>query len=167
MFLTIWGNKMAQQVKDHFNLTESEMSDAVMRHLEDSDADELSHVAEILFGGECFTNGETYEFFPNANYCDAFGKYNEPEPWREAKVRSLKELRKYIRQVASLPKCSAVRLVAFDIDENTEVLLPPVKVQVDASGIKKSYPYNSLIDLYAQDWADQKLVSIEAVVRDY
>lgn len=66
-----------------FFVSESELIEKLLEHFTVCDTDEFARVCGEVFGGECFLyaeenpegiSGEVYEFEPNENYYNAFGK---------------------------------------------------------------------------------------------
>ena len=59
------------------SITEEVLINKIYNELHSCDDDALAHIAGILFGGECFAMDNHYDFYPNENYFDAFGKIND------------------------------------------------------------------------------------------
>jgi len=62
------------EVKNKIVLTEDVLTSRIFDELHSCDGDVLAHIAGLMFGGECHAIDNHYEFFPNENYFEGFGK---------------------------------------------------------------------------------------------
>jgi hypothetical protein len=58
-------------------LSEDQIIAKIQDFLIEIDCDELARLTGEFFGGECYYGGGDYNFYPDENYNDAFGKIDE------------------------------------------------------------------------------------------